>query len=77
MSNNAILSPADGFARSTAAIKLLLGIPSAAEEPISIYTKFRLYGYSVVVRICLAPGLSGGCRFRRLTRVARVRCGGC
>ncbi len=48
MSDNAILSPADGFGRAMAAVKLLLGAP-ATEQPIGIYSKFGYYGYSVLV----------------------------
>jgi hypothetical protein len=49
VSENAILTPADGFGRTIAAIKLLLGAPSDTEKPIGIYTKFGTYGYSVLV----------------------------
>ncbi len=49
MSEKAILSAADGFGRTITAVKLLLGVPSPAEKPISVYTKFGIYGYSIVV----------------------------
>ena len=49
MSKNAILTPTDGFGRTMGAIKLLLGVPSDTEEPIGVYTKFGLYGYSVLI----------------------------
>lgn len=48
MGGDAILSPAAGFGRTIAALKLLLGAP-ATEQPIGIYTKFGYYGYSIVM----------------------------
>jgi hypothetical protein len=48
MSTSTIQTPAEGFARTITALKLLLGAP-ATEQPIGVYTKFGYHGYSVVI----------------------------